>query len=354
MPRVSVVIPYFNAGRWIDRTLRSVFAQRFADYEVVLVDDGSHEPLPAALRSEPRIRIVRQANRGLAGARNRGIAETGGEFVAPIDADDLWHPDYLAALVSALDAAPDAPFAYAHSYRIDEDDRLIPGPAIPSPPPRHDLIGLLTLNSVGCGSAAVFRRAAVVAAGGYDETLRDRAAQGAEDWKLILRLARRAAPVLVRRQLVAYRLTRTGMSQATPDRQLRAIEAVLADVRREFPELADRHFADARTMMRAWLLPAFLHQRMYRTAFGEAATAYLRNPLWWRSRNLRGIHGARLRLALAGLGRPSPAPKPLAALCEDGVRPFAFLAGVGAGPPQSETEARESRTLTLPKSAREA
>lgn len=325
VPRVSVIIPYFNAARWIERTLRSVFAQRFRDYEVVLVDDGSDEPLPLSVTGEPRLRIVRQDNRGLAGARNRGVAETRGEFVAPIDADDLWHPDYLEALVAALDGAPGAPFAYAHSHRIDEDDQLIPGPAIPSPPPRHDLIGLLTLNSVSCGSAAVFRRTDLLAAGGYDETLQDRAAQGAEDWKLILRLARRGEPVLVRRQLVAYRLTRNGMSQATPERQLAAIEAVLDDARREFPDVPERHFADARTMMRAWLLPAFLHRRMYRRAFRAAARAYLRNPLWWRTRDLRTIHSARLKLALHGMIRRGQPLQPIARLREEDRAPFAFL-----------------------------
>ncbi|WP_375426913.1 glycosyltransferase family 2 protein [uncultured Sphingomonas sp.] len=328
-PRVSVVIPCYQAAWSIRRTLRSVMAQRFTPFEIILVDDGSTDALDAAI--EPyadRIRLVRQDNHGLAAARNRGIALARADLVAPLDADDLWHPDYLADLVAALDGAPAAPFAFAGSFRIDEDDRLLPDLHLRRAP-RHDFAGLVSLNSVGSGSAAVFRRAMLLAAGGYDPSLRDRAAQGAEDWKLLVHLAAIATPVPVSRKLVAYRLTRAGMSQARPQRQLAAIDAVIDDLARDFPAAPRRLFRDARTMMTAWLLPAFLRNGMMGQALREAWRGYVLNPLWWRNPELLLVHTARLRMALRAR------PEPLGLLSdwtdEDGSRPFGFLSPSGTG-----------------------
>ncbi len=325
LPRVSVIIPYYASAWSVDRTLRSVMAQTYQDFEVILIDDGSPDDVaPLVASYGDRVRLVRQENLGLGAARNRGMRESSGEFVAPIDADDLWHPEYLAEMVEALDESHAAPFAYSASYRVDEDDMLLATLVLPKPP-RHDFSGLISLNSVGCGSAAVFRKAAMVSVDGYDETLKARAAQGAEDWKLIVQLAERATPVFINRYLVAYRLTRAGMSQAHPDRQLAAIEAVIEDLRAAYPACDAQIFRDARTMMIAWLLPAFLRRRMWRNALQLAMTAYLLNPLWWLNGNVRLIHMARVRMAFGGLFRQPPSLQRLADLEERGHRPFAFL-----------------------------
>ena len=324
-PKVSVVVPYYKSAWSIERTLRSILAQRHRDFELVVIDDGSPEDVTALLAPFGNaLRLVRQENRGLAGARNRGIAESCGMFVAPIDADDLWHPDFLGAMVEALDTNPDAPFAFADSFRIDEDDHILPD-RILAAEPRTDFAGLLTLNSVRSGSGAVFRRAAVEAAGGYDESLRLRAAQGAEDWKLLVRLSAVAPPVHVPRLLVAYRLVASSMSQASPKRQLAAIEAVLNDLREEFPDTRLQLFRDARTMMIAWLLPAFLRKRDFFSALKHGARAYLANPLWWRDYNLRLAHTAWLRSLIGWGGSFEEAPA-LADFEEDGDRPFSFVA----------------------------
>ena len=326
--RVSVIIPYYNSGWSIARTLRSVLAQRFTDYEVILIDDGSADDAVRYFDAVPgahdRIRIVRQDNRGLAGARNRGIAESAGEFVAPIDADDLWHPNYLAELVAGLDHHATAPFAFCMSHRIDENDQLL-APLDLAESPRHDFAGLVSLNSIGSGSAAVFRRSALVAAGGYDETLKMRAAQGAEDWKLCVHVAAQNTPAFIPRRLVAYRLTRAGMSQARPDRQLAGIEAVIGDLRATHPHASPALLRDARTMMIAWLLPTFLRHRLFGAALRQGARAYLANPLWWRNSNLRLVHAARARMALSFIAGRRWLPTPLADFVECGEKPFSFL-----------------------------
>lgn len=338
-PGSTVVIPAFNSAWSIGRTIASVLAQTWRDFELIVVDDGSTdnvaETVAAFAEADPRVRMVRQANRGLARARNRGIEEARSDAVALIDADDLWHPRFLEKLVAALEECPDAPFAYAFSFRVDIDDRLIASPPWKKTP-RHDFVGLLTVNSVGNGSAALYRREALLAVGGFDETLKLRDAQGAEDWKLCLQLAARGQPVLVPEYLVGYRLVETGMSQAQPARQLHAIRTVISDIRSQFPDVPERHFVDARTMMTGWLLPAFARQGQLGTILKLLITAYGGNPLWFRSRDLRNLHIQKLTQMGQGLmarvaGR-SGAAVPLSALTEDGELPFGYLAEDVGGP----------------------
>jgi glycosyltransferase involved in cell wall biosynthesis len=95
-PRVSVVLPTYNRADYLEEALESVLAQTFADFEVVVVDDGSTDDTPARLaRYGERIRVIRQENRGVGAARNRGIEAARGRYVAFIDNDDLWHPRKL-------------------------------------------------------------------------------------------------------------------------------------------------------------------------------------------------------------------------------------------------------------------
>jgi glycosyltransferase involved in cell wall biosynthesis len=335
-PRVSVVVPAYNSAHWISRTIESILAQTFGSFEAIVIDDGSTDALEDVLqpylRREPRLRVIRQRNRGLAGARNRGVAEARAPLVAPLDADDLWHPDFLRDTVAALETSPEAPFAFAYSFRMDDQDRLYPFRK-PGRPLRHDMIGLIWLNTVGSGSAAVFRKALVDQVGGFDESMGRRGLHGAEDWKLAIQLARLGDPVLVERHLVGYRLLETSMSQANPRRQLDAILAVLDDIRAESPEIEPRHFADGRTMMTAWLLPIFLRRLRFGEFFREFWCAYGRNPLWFRNALLRTSHRYRLEGTFWFLLRPlfGKRLRHLAQEPFDGDYPFAFLADGAAG-----------------------
>lgn len=107
MPRVSIVVPLFNKAPYVGRALRSISAQTFADFEVIVVDDGStdggHEQVEA--HDDPRFRLVRQENAGPGAARNRGMDQSVGDLIAFLDADDEWMPDYLEAAVAALSDA---------------------------------------------------------------------------------------------------------------------------------------------------------------------------------------------------------------------------------------------------------
>lgn len=333
MPRVSVIIPTYNSAWSVGRTLQSVLHQTLQDFEAIVVDDGSTDGFAMAVAPfshDERVRIVHQENRGLAAARNRGIAEARSALIAPIDADDLWHPEFLAETVSALEGDPDAPFAFAYSFRMDEHDYIVPY-VTRRRPPRHDFLGLLSLNSVGCGSAGVYRRDLMQRWGGFDEEMGRNGLQGAEDWKMILRLASVGEPILIARYLVGYRLVASGMSQVDPGRQLAAVLTVAQDIDREFPGIPRRILADARTMMRAWLLPAFARQKLYGRFLVEALKAYVLNPLWVLNPPIRQLHLYRLEMLMRSIGdrlRSRKAePLHLSEAVLEGWKPFAYLSG---------------------------
>ncbi len=106
--RVSVIVPLYNKGPYVERALNSILAQTYTDFEVIVVDDGSTDDGPSRVRcfSDPRIRLLQQANAGPGAARNRGIAEAKGDLLAFLDADDAWMPDYLESSVQMLDEGP--------------------------------------------------------------------------------------------------------------------------------------------------------------------------------------------------------------------------------------------------------
>ena len=109
MPRVSVIIPAYNAERHLADALRSVEAQTYGDWEVVVADDASSDATAAIAESFPRIALVRSAtNVGPAGARNLAIEQSGGELLALLDSDDTWLPNYLEEQVCLYDESRDA------------------------------------------------------------------------------------------------------------------------------------------------------------------------------------------------------------------------------------------------------
>lgn len=162
MPLATIVVPAYNVAATIGDTLRSLLAQTATDFEIVVVDDGSSDDTVAVVRSfdDPRIRLVQQANRGLAGARNTGIAEARGQFVGFCDSDDLWLPGKLAAHIAHLRAKPGVGISYSGSELIDERGRSIG--IFQSPRLRSvDAAHVFKRNPIGNGSAPVIRREAL-------------------------------------------------------------------------------------------------------------------------------------------------------------------------------------------------
>lgn len=228
---VSVVIAAFNAAEYVRETCLSVLGQTWRNLELIVVDDGSKDAtadiVGALADADTRVRLLRQTNRGVAAARNAGIAASSGEFLAVLDADDLWDPAKLERQVHRLEeAGPTAGFAYCWWVWIDVQGRVLDR----SPRWRvegRELEKLVEINFTGNTSVPLFRRASVIAAGGYDETLRTRGYQGSEDWDLVLRIAEHQDMVVVPAVLVGYRRRGDGMSTAC-ETMWRSREAVMA------------------------------------------------------------------------------------------------------------------------------
>jgi glycosyltransferase involved in cell wall biosynthesis len=215
-PIISVVIPAYNAASTITNTLNSARAQSHKNLEIVVVDDGSRDSTASLVATiaaqDPRVRLVRQTNAGVARARNRGIAETRAELIAFLDADDLWHPLKLERQLSELARAGNRfGFCYCSFRRVDSRDRVI------GSSPLYTISGSVLaqhalVNFVGNGSAILVRRRALEQVGGFDPSLRDQGLEGVEDFDLQLRLAARYHVAVVPAYLVGYRLHAASMS----------------------------------------------------------------------------------------------------------------------------------------------
>lgn len=226
-PLVTIVVPAFNAERTLEETLRSAAAQTHDPLEIVIVDDGSTDRTGAIAASfcegEPRARLIVQDNRGVAAARNAGIRAARGAYVAPLDADDIWHPTKIARQVAVALAAPEPPaLVYCWFRTIDERSRVT-GCGEPWRVRGHAFNRFVHRNVIENGSAPLFLRAAIEQAGGYDERLRE----GCEDLAIQLRIARRYPVDLVPEYLVGYRIGQQAMS-SDAERMFRSFDAVFA------------------------------------------------------------------------------------------------------------------------------
>lgn len=214
-PVVTVVIPACNAQQTLADTLESALAQTCRDIEILVVDDGSSDQSASIAKGyaarDGRVRLIEQANGGVARARNRGVAEARGAYIAPLDADDLWHPAKLERQLRALEAAgPNVGLAYSWSRLIDAEGRVT-GALPPSHAEGYVLHRHLAWNFIGNGSTPLFR-AELLRDHLYDPSLRDAHCEGGEDYLLQLRLARRYAFVRVPGYLIGYRKTTKSMS----------------------------------------------------------------------------------------------------------------------------------------------
>jgi glycosyltransferase involved in cell wall biosynthesis len=195
LPLVSVIIPCFNQAEFLAEAVDSALAQDYAPLEIVVVNDGSTDGTgEVARRYGDRVRYVASANRGLAGARNLGIANSTGALIALLDADDRWLPGKLAHQVRRMIDAPDVAMLFS-SYRCFTPDgkcwTIEVGDGFR--PSLHDQLHLNHANV----PTAIFRRDVFDQLGGYDESL-----PRCEDWDLWIRIAA-IAPLMGTSQVVA-------------------------------------------------------------------------------------------------------------------------------------------------------
>lgn len=169
-PKVTVVIPCYNYGKHVGRAIRTVLEQSFADFELIVVDDGSADEswgeIQDAIKDDPRARAIRQENMGVAHARNRGIAMGAGEYIACLDADDGMAQDFLAITAAGMDRqSRDVGIVYTGLALMREDGY---GHASPWPP-EYDFGYFSQLRGNCVPSLCLFRREAWERAGGYKQ-----------------------------------------------------------------------------------------------------------------------------------------------------------------------------------------
>ncbi|MEM9272234.1 MAG: glycosyltransferase family 2 protein [Cyanobacteria bacterium P01_F01_bin.143] len=159
MKLVSVIIPTYNIEEYIAETIKSVLAQTYSHFELLIIDDESPDRSVEICRqfNDPRIKIISQKNRGLAGARNTGIRHAQGEYIALLDGDDLWLPEKLASHVQHLENNLDVGVSFSRSEFIDAQGNSL---GIYQMPKLKDITPdyLLCRNPIGNGSAPVIRR----------------------------------------------------------------------------------------------------------------------------------------------------------------------------------------------------
>ena len=215
-PLVSVIVPAYNAESTISKTLNSVVSQSYNNIEIIVVDDGSEDSTASVVRSfsrrDSRIQLFQQPNLGVARARNLGIENSSGEFIATIDADDIWLQQFIEKLVFCLmEAGPSVGLTYTWSLDIDEEDRLT-GEFRASRVEGDAYATLLTHNFIGNASASLIRRECLEKVGNYDAGFMQSNAQGCEDWDLYLRITRCYLIRVVPEFLVGYRRAKESMS----------------------------------------------------------------------------------------------------------------------------------------------
>ncbi len=208
MPTISVIIPAYNAERTILETITSVQQQTFSDLELLVINDGSTDQTLELLNSvnEPRMKILDYPNGGVSVARNRGITHARGEFIAFLDADDLWIADKLELQLAALQQHPEAGVVYSWNYCMDEKGEIFyaDNPIFFT---GNVYAQLLLDNFIVNGSNCLIRRQAIASVGEFDPMV-----AGSEDWDYWLRLALQWPFVVVEKPQIFYRLSSKSIS----------------------------------------------------------------------------------------------------------------------------------------------
>ncbi|PSR33155.1 MAG: glycosyltransferase family 2 protein [Sulfobacillus thermosulfidooxidans] len=288
---VSVIVPAYNAEKTISDALNSVFNQTYRSLEVIVVDDGSTDATPHVVQEQfPRAIFKRITNQGPSFARNQGIALASGEWIAFLDADDMWHPEKIAQQLDV--ASTDIHIGLVATDWIRAASFEPIPPALPVSEITYE--ELLILNRFQTSTVLV-KREIVEDLQGFD-----RAVDGAEDWDFWLRVAQVARLVKIDWPLVMYRDVPTGYSKNV----WRVYETMLPmlEKHRNSREIGRRDFAIIETWHYLRFGVAFALMKQYDRAYAAvkpalslkrfwytmpAATRYLVPFLWTRYRRRR-------------------------------------------------------------------
>ena len=255
MIKVSVVIPAYNHASFLQKTIESVLAQTWRDYEIIVVDDGSQDATPAvAAQFGAALRYIRQANRGMAATRNTGIQAASGELISFLDDDDLWLPDYLATVVPHFQADPSLAAMYTgYQLTSGEEGRDFPKQGTRTVP-ANSLYDQLIEGGFFPPSSVSVRKSCLDSIGFFDENL-----QGYADWELWLRICKEHRFIGIPDVLIKYRIHSGGLSSNVEHMTEDHLKAVR------------KHFGLSQGEAAAWTVEK---RRAYAFAYRTAAFEY--------------------------------------------------------------------------------
>lgn len=202
-PKVTVVIPAYNAIRYLPETMETVLNQTYQDFEVLVVNDGSTDETPNWVNQlseeKPKVRMVSQVNQGLAGARCTGVTNARGKYVAFIDADDLWELTKLEKQVNSLESNPQAGLCYTWTALADSEGKST-GRVIASHAEGDVWQQLTEMNIVCCGSTPMIRRSCFDDVGLFSHDV-----SPSDDWDMWWRISAKYPFTVIKEPLIRYR-----------------------------------------------------------------------------------------------------------------------------------------------------
>ncbi len=275
MPKVSVIIPTYNRERLISRALDSVLKQTFTDYEIIVVDDGSTDYTKDVLKKyEGRIRYFYQANSGISGARNRGLAEAKGEYIAFLDSDDAWLPEKLAMQVAILDRDPTVGIVYSKMMILNEEGTHCGFK--PNEPTGRNFLELIEIRGDIATSTVMTRKACFDKVGNFDRDL-----PPMEDFDMWLRISKFYKVHEAQNITLAYYYRHDNQATSNPKKVyegLVKLESKILKMADEAPKHIRAKVIKRLTMDRYTLSRLYYTEGRIRDAFAQLTASLAQNP----------------------------------------------------------------------------
>lgn len=293
MPLVSVVMPVYNVEQYIEQAIWSVIDQTYGNFELIIVDDQSPDNSIELIQkkfNDVRIRIIRQKNRGLAGARNTGIRNAKGEYIALLDSDDFWQADKLEKQIRLMQANPQCGVTFSASLFVDEAGESLQRIQAPKKKADYQAKDIFCRNPIGNGSAPIIRKTifdqiaftnenktedGVPYLQYFDETLRQ-----SEDVECWTRIALQTGTQFeyIDEPLTNYRLNNSGLS-ANVDAQFATWLRLLENTKAYAPEFVKQYGPIAKAFQYRYLARRSVFQAQGLNALKFMCLAFKSAPL---------------------------------------------------------------------------